>query len=276
MLIGHQMELLDHSQGGIQSLFDQNNFETLKLLYDLYSPVKDGLKPIGERFKNQLIKMGTKLIRETETSANGKDLPIKVIISNSQLVENVIEMLLHYRRMIDECFSKDNSFERQLMLSFQDFMNLDVGKFSMAEILATYSDKVLRKGGIKGERKLIDEQLDSIALLFAYLFDKDLFLLVYRNHLARRLLQESYEDFELERHVVTRLKLVCGMQQMNQMQGMLADYVTVKEESKEFTNFESQGGAESQAQDGNFEFTIQCLKTANWPAFKEYSIAMPR
>ena len=59
--------------------------------------------------------------------------------------------------MIDECFSKDNSFERQLMLSFQDFMNLDVGKFSMAEILATYSDKVLRKGGIKGERKLIDE-----------------------------------------------------------------------------------------------------------------------
>ena len=43
------------------------------------------------------------------------------------------------------------------MLSFQDFMNLDVGKFSMAEILATYSDKVLRKGGIKGERKLIDE-----------------------------------------------------------------------------------------------------------------------
>ena len=59
--------------------------------------------------------------------------------------------------MIDECFSKDNSFERQLMLSFQDFMNLDVGKFSMAEILATYSDKVLRKGGIKGERKIIDE-----------------------------------------------------------------------------------------------------------------------
>jgi len=28
-------------------------------------------------------------------------------------------------------------------------MNIEVGKFSMSEILATYSDKVLRKGGIK-------------------------------------------------------------------------------------------------------------------------------
>ena len=59
---------------------------------------------------------------------------------------------------------------------------------------------------------MIDEQLDSLALLFAYLNDKDLFLLVFRNNLARRLLQEQFEDFELEKHVITRLKLVCGMQ----------------------------------------------------------------
>jgi len=55
MLIGNQQTLLDHSEGGIQSLFDYNNLETLKLLYELYSPVKDGLRPICDRFKNQLI-----------------------------------------------------------------------------------------------------------------------------------------------------------------------------------------------------------------------------
>ena len=32
---------------------------------------------------------------------------------------------------------------------------------------------------------------------------------------------------------------------MNQMQGMLADYITVKEEAKEFTSFESQAGADA-------------------------------
>ena len=67
------------------------------------------------------------------------------------------------------------------MLSFQEFLNLDVGRFSMSELLANYADKVLHKGGIKGERKIIEEQLDNLALLFTYLYDKDLFLLVFRN-----------------------------------------------------------------------------------------------
>ncbi len=83
--------------------------------------------------------------------------------------------------MILECFKGDATFERQLMLSFQEFLNLDVGKFSMSELLANYADKVLHKGGIKGERKIIEEQLDNLALLFTYLYDKDLFLLVFRN-----------------------------------------------------------------------------------------------
>jgi hypothetical protein len=83
--------------------------------------------------------------------------------------------------MIVECFNSDATFERQLMLSFQEFLNLDVGRFSMSELLANYADKVLHKGGIKGERKIIEEQLDNLALLFTYLYDKDLFLLVFRN-----------------------------------------------------------------------------------------------
>ena len=66
--------------------------------------------------------------------------------------------------------------------------------------------------------------------LFTYLYDKDLFLMVYRNQLGRRLLNETYEDFELEKLLITRLKVTCGMQQMNQMQGMLQDYLAVKEE----------------------------------------------
>ena len=141
--------------------------------------------------------------------------------------------------MIQECFNSDATFERQLMLSFQEFLNLDVGKFSMSELLANYADKVLHKGGIKGERKVIEEQLDNLALLFTYLYDKDLFLLVFRNQLARRLLQEKYEDFELEKQLITRLKVTCGMQQMGQMQGMLSDYIGVKEEQKEFETFKA-------------------------------------
>lgn len=63
------------------------------MLYNLYSPVKDGLKPIGDKFKNQLVVAGTNLLKSTETTKDGKDLSIKAILMNSEVVQKVIEML---------------------------------------------------------------------------------------------------------------------------------------------------------------------------------------
>jgi len=48
--------------------------------------------------------------------------------------------------------------------------------------------------------------------LFAYLVDKDLFLEVYRNQLARRLLSDKCEDIEYEKTMITKLKVSCGLQ----------------------------------------------------------------
>ena len=110
----YQAQLLSNDEGGIMTLFKQNNFEALKLLYKLYNPVKEGLKPIADKFKLQLSENGKSLIESTETSQNGKELPIKQIMINSQVVEKVLETLTHNRSIIDECFSGDTLFDRQL------------------------------------------------------------------------------------------------------------------------------------------------------------------
>ena len=197
------------------TLFKENNFEALKLLYRLYNPVKEGLKPIADKFKQQLSSNGKTLIESTETTQNGKELSLNQVMNNSQVVEKVLQTLIHNRAIIVECFASDTLFDRQLQLSFQDFLNIDVGKFSMAELIAYHADKILKKGGIKGEKKQLEDQMDNLAQLFTYLYDKDLFLTVYSSQLARRLLSEAYEDFELEKQLITRLKVTCGMQQMN-------------------------------------------------------------
>ena len=51
ILVKYQQQLLSNEEGGIMTLFKQNNFEALQLLYKLYNPVKDGLKPIADKFK---------------------------------------------------------------------------------------------------------------------------------------------------------------------------------------------------------------------------------
>ena len=57
---------------------------------------------------------------------------------------------------------------------------MDVGKFSMAEILAEYSDKILKKGGMKVDRGTLDDHLDNVISLFTFLIDKDLYLMIFR------------------------------------------------------------------------------------------------
>ena len=57
---------------------------------------------------------GKKLLESTETQNNGKDIPIKVVLVNSQVVEKVIGILTRNRSMIDDCFNSDTLFDRQL------------------------------------------------------------------------------------------------------------------------------------------------------------------
>lgn len=59
--------------------------------------------------------------------------------------------------------------------------------------------------------------------LFTFLIDKDLYLEVYRNQLARRLLQEKIEDMDAEKQMITNLKLNCGLAQIKKLEGMLVD-----------------------------------------------------
>ena len=62
---------------------------------------------------------------------------------------------------------------------------------------------------------------------------------------------------------------------MNQMQGMLQDYLSVKDEAKEFNAFVDGSPNSELMPESNFEFSIQCLKTSNWPNFKAFPLTMP-
>ena len=65
-----------------------------------------------------------------------------------------------------------------------------------------------------GSEKLSDDAvedlLDKVVRLLAYISDKDLFSEFYRKKLARRLLSERSASDDHERSILTRLKQQCG------------------------------------------------------------------
>lgn len=57
---------------------------------------------------------------------------------------------------------------------------------------------------------------------------------------------------------------------------MLTDYLGQKEEAKEFEEFVAGcPNTELMGPNSQFAFSIQCLKTANWPAYLAFSLQMP-
>lgn len=58
----------------------------------------------------------------------------------------------------------------------------------------------------------IEDTLEKVVKLLAYISDKDLFAEFYRKKLARRLLQDRSSSDEHERSILSRLKQQCGAQ----------------------------------------------------------------
>jgi cullin 1 len=63
--------------------------------------------------------------------------------------------------------------------AFESFLNREMGKITMAELLSTFTDKILSKGQKLSEKE-VEEYLDKIIILFTHLVDKDLFIEIFR------------------------------------------------------------------------------------------------
>ena len=72
-----------------------------------------------------------------------------------------------------------------------------------------YCDRIL-KGGEKLSDDAIEDKLTNLMKLFNYLMDKDLFAEIYRNQLAKRLLNKRSVSNEAEKSMIGKLKIqVC-------------------------------------------------------------------
>ena len=119
-------------------------------------------------------------------------------------------MLEDYVYIVKHCFNGNSSFEIARAQGFESFINLDLGEDTLAEVMATWTDQILRKNGLKMAEDQVDPYLERFVKLFAHLTDKDIFIEAFKNLLAKRLLSEKSESIDYERCIVTKLKVNCG------------------------------------------------------------------
>jgi cullin 1 len=109
--------------------------------------------------------------------------------------------------------------------------------------------------------------------LFSYLNDKDLFSDIYRNLLAKRLLNQKSANDDAEKSMIGKLKLKCGAQFTSKMEGMLNDLSTGKDHVEKFQTFAKNNASKFDLR--GVEFNVQVLTTGFWPKNIDTKLNLP-
>ncbi|KAK9927642.1 hypothetical protein M0R45_024818 [Rubus argutus] len=190
------------------------------------------------------------------------------------LVTELVELHDKYTAYVTDCFKNYYHFHKALNEAFEVFCNKAVAASSCAELLATFCDNLLKKGGsekLSGDQG-IEETLEKvIKTLLPYISDKDHFAEFYRKRLARRLLFDRSANKDHERSIITKMKQQCGGQFTSKMEGMVTDWTLARETQNSFEDYLRC----NPNIDPGMDLAVTILTTGSWPSYESFNLNLP-
>jgi len=254
-----QTNLLEKEGSGCAVLLANDKTDDLKRMFQLFSRLDNGLQPMADIVQKFITSQGVACVekREARLESGEKDKN-----DDPEFVKSLIDLHEKYLGVIRETFASHHLFQKALKNSFEVIVNKDVGRYSNAELMSTFCDRILKSGGEKLSETEVEQSLDRIVQLFSFLSDKDVFAEIYRNQLAKRLLNQRSASDDSEKQMIAKLKLQCGTQFTSKMEGMLNDLAVGAEQKTEFDQRMEQQSATK------LSFGVQVLSHGNWPTYK--------
>ncbi|XP_049388092.1 cullin-1-like [Solanum stenotomum] len=270
LLVVYTNQLLEKEHSGCRVLLRDDKVEDLSRMYRLFHRIPKGLELVSNMFKQHVVAEGMVLVQQPEDTTNSK---AESSGSGEQVfVRKLIELHDKYMAYVTNCFANNSLFHKAFNEAFEVFCNKIVSGCSSAELLASFCDNILKKGG---SEKLsdddIEETLDKVVKLLAYISDKDLFAEFYRKKLSRRLLFDKSANDDHERLILTKLKQQYGWQFTSKMEGMVTDLTLARENQNHFQEYLSNNPAASPG----IDLTVTVLTTGFWPSYKSSDLCLP-
>ncbi|XP_047340942.1 cullin-1-like [Impatiens glandulifera] len=271
LLVVYSTQLLEKEHSGCHALLQDDKVEDLSRIYRLFCKITKGLEPVANIFKKHVTSEGTALVQQAEDAATNK--AENGTSSQEQVfVRKVIELHDKYMTYVNDCFANHTLFHKAIKEAFEVFCNKTVSGCSSAELLASFCDNILKKGGSeKLSDEAIEDTLDKVVKLLAYISDKDMFAEFYRKKLSRRLLFDKSANDDHERVILTKLKQQCGGQFTSKMEGMVTDLTLAKENQNHFEDYLSKNPNASPG----IDFSVNVLTTGFWPTYKSSDLSLP-
>lgn len=263
--------LLTREGSGLVQLLKDERKEDLARVYRLFAlcEPEGGLQPVAQIVQEYILEQGKDIVSGRVAQFAETEGPVEKSETSLAFIHSLVDLHTKYSGLIQAEFGGEAHFQKALKSAFEQTINADFTSLgdkpmsSTAELLAIYADSVLKSGGEdKLDEGQMEDVLEKIVSLFHFLSDKDVFSDVYRNLLAKRLLNQRSASPFAERSMIQKLKLKCGSFFTSKLEGMLTDLDLGKDVSKQFaTHLQQQ-------QPLPMEFTCDVLTTGHWPSYR--------
>lgn len=255
---------LEAIQGEFVSFLRQDKVDDLKCMFSLLARVPSGLDPLRTQCEEFIHSTG---LSEMQQVAKDAAKP-------QAYVEAVLRVWRKYSELIAAAFHSDAGFVASLDKACRRFINNNAvtqdnesgAPSKSPELLARYCDQLLRKGEKGVTETDIDKTLDDILIVFKYIEEKDVFLIIYSKTLSKRLIGETSLSEDLEASMIGKLKAISGFDYTTKLQRMFADVGTSRELNARFAAGQAalgiSGGGTSFSK---VDASVLVLATGSWP-----------
>lgn len=247
-LIKNRIHELVEMESGVRYMIDNDRIEELNLVYDLNRRVDEKKAELTRAIQRRIVDSGTDVNNDAiaasqapapapAPAADPADKTKKVVPEKSinqqtvaaiKWVEDVLSLKDKFDHIWRESFESDALLQQAVTRSFAEFINSPTFPRS-SEYISLFIDENMKKG-IKGKTEMeIDAVLEKAIVLLRYVQDKDLFERYYKKHLCRRLLMNKSISNEVEKQMISKMKIELGNNFTLKLEAMFKD-MTISEE----------------------------------------------
>ncbi|KAJ3862403.1 Cullin-domain-containing protein [Lentinula novae-zelandiae] len=242
LLAIHLDAVITMPNSGLDALIDLDKFEDLAQLYHLFGMVPNGIPCLKKTLKASITRRGRDINQASLGDASGDGVESKDADMESRKIKDKgkgraiaasqtlttalkwVQDVLNLKDKIDsvwiKSFDSNPKVEATMNEAFETFIN---SNDKCSEFISLFIDDHLKRG-LKGKTdEEVDVVLDKTITVFRYLTEKDVFERYYKNHLAKRLIQAKSVSDDAERGMLAKLKIECGYQFTQKLEGMFHD-----------------------------------------------------
>ncbi|GAB7360972.1 hypothetical protein MBLNU230_g0955t1 [Neophaeotheca triangularis] len=276
-LIRHKMKALIEMESGVHFMVDNEKYDELGLVFHLEARVDSKKPELTTSMQKIIQEAGTNInnaataaaqaqpapVQTSDEQEGEKQRPVKTINQQTAAALKWVEEVLSLRDKFDTIwktsFNSDQSIHKALERSMGDVINVFARG---SEYISLFIDEYMKKGIRDKSEAEVDSTLDKAITLLRYLQDKDMFETYYKKHLCKRLLLNKSQSLDVEKQMISRMKIELGNSFTLKLEAMFKDMTLSEELTNGYRNYIKRLG---DADPRRIDLGINVLTSMTWP-----------